>query len=201
VSTVISNISSEQIKPDWRQRVSARDRQTSDAVAQWLRPVPWEWFVTLTAPWNLRPETADKKLQQWRNSLEKLSRTNVCFAAARESKSTSYGIRVPCHFHVLLVSQMLLSKETIEFCWLNLISPSLAVRAQAGMRQESVCVERFDMYKRGPEYCFKFINECDGEWFSHRLERFLPNVSGTSRPNHRSVRSHRRDSMRAARTS
>ena len=44
--------------PHWLCNRSTHDRQAVDAVAQWLRPIPWQWFVTATFTWNIRAETA-----------------------------------------------------------------------------------------------------------------------------------------------
>lgn len=62
----------------WRDRISVKVRQGVDAVSRWLRPVDWQLFATLTFPWNVRAETADKKLRQLVNLLEKTYRARVC---------------------------------------------------------------------------------------------------------------------------
>jgi len=58
-------------KYNWYTAIPERDRIVIDATAKWLRPVPWQLFVTLTFSWNVRGETADLKLKQWLNTVER----------------------------------------------------------------------------------------------------------------------------------
>ena len=55
---------------DWYSRIPFHDRRAVDAVAKWLRPIPWQWFVTLTFPWDVRDATAVRKLRLLLNELE-----------------------------------------------------------------------------------------------------------------------------------
>ena len=41
-------------KNTWYTAIPERDRIVIDATAKWLRPVPWQWFVALTFPGNVR---------------------------------------------------------------------------------------------------------------------------------------------------
>jgi hypothetical protein len=38
----------------WYTQIPASDRQTVDAVAKWLAPVPWQLFATFTFTWDVR---------------------------------------------------------------------------------------------------------------------------------------------------
>ena len=80
---------------NWYTLLLEKDRIVVDATARWLRPVSWQWFVTLTFPWNVRSETADAKLKQWLNQIERTMRTRVCFVAGKERTPRSYGMEVP----------------------------------------------------------------------------------------------------------
>lgn len=55
--------------------IPERDRMVVDAAAKWLRPIQWQWFVTLTFPWNVKGETADVKLKEWLNLIERALKT------------------------------------------------------------------------------------------------------------------------------
>jgi hypothetical protein len=176
----------------WRDRISAKDRQAADAISKWIRPIPWQLFLTLTFPWNVRAETAQKKLRQLVNLLEKTHRADVCYVAARESKPFTYGMGVPNHFHVLLTSHAPLSANTIRLLWSRLAH---------GPASEHAKVDVYNYKLLGPEYCFKTINDSDGDWFLHRLEHFLPGVGGTSNPDHRTIRAARRAKEQATRFS
>lgn len=158
---------------------SAASRQ----IGKWLRKIVWQWSVTLTFPIPHRAETADRKLKLWANLLERTYRTHICYAAAREAKHTISGVRVSWHFHLLLTSKAQISSSSIGSAWKHV---------SGGKTPEHAMVTRYDETKHGPEYCFKAINEQLNEWDFHRLEHFLPNIIGTDRPSHRSVRAAKR---------
>jgi len=78
-------------KYNWYTAIPERDRIVIDATAKWLRPVPWQWFVTLTFSWNVRGETADLKLKQWLNTVERELKARVCFVASKQCKPPSFA--------------------------------------------------------------------------------------------------------------
>lgn len=178
---------------DWYRSIPFRDRITVDVVAEWLRPVRWQWFATLTFPWNVRSETADKKLKMLINALERHHRANVGFVAGKESRSRHDGSSVPWHFHLLFTSHVSLSRESIQSLWLSQIRRGRQSQADILRSGEYAVVEPYEGHQRGPEYCLKMMSEHTGDWHIHRLEYFLPGVPGTARPNHRTVRGQRRD--------
>jgi len=49
--------------------------------------------VTLTFSWNVRGETADLKLKQWLNTVERELKARVCFVASKECKPPSFEWR------------------------------------------------------------------------------------------------------------
>jgi hypothetical protein len=178
----------------WLYNLSTRDRQAVKDIAQWLRPVPWQWFVTLTFSGNIREETAAGKLLAFANDLEKFLRKNICFVAGQESKPCMNGFRVPWHFHLLLTSHALISQEAIESAWLKQVGPC----SGQGTNQERVRVEPYEANSLGPEYCLKQMNDANGGLHLHRLELFLPDLPGPSKPNHRTLRSARRARQQTA---
>jgi hypothetical protein len=183
-------------KPYWLRRLSINDRRVVDAVAKWLRPIKWQWYITLTFPWDVRPVTAYSKLRQFANRLEKFTHANVCYVAGQESRSHPLGMNVPPHFHLLLTSHARISREAIEAIWFGLIKSGCDEYVKM---QDCVLAKPFESNKLGMEYCLKGMNEDLGEWFMHRLEHFLPNVPGPSKPNHHTVRSARRANTRPTR--
>jgi hypothetical protein len=178
----------------WLHNLSTRDRQAVKDIAQWLRPVLWQWFVTLTFSGNIREETATHKLRAFANDLEKFLRKNICFVAGQESEPWLDGTRVPWHFHLLLTSYVCISKEVTESTWLKQIGRC------SGQAQilERVRVEPYEAHRLGAEYCLKQMNDANGGWHLHRLELFLPDLPGPSKPNHRTLRSARRARQQAA---
>lgn len=180
--------------PHWLRRLPTRDKRVVDAVAKWLRPVEWQWFATLTFPWNVRAETAVRKLRQFINALEKAAHANLCVVAGQESKPHQQGMNVPHHFHLLMASHARISREAIEAVWLGLVTLR---PAQCSKNQDSVSAVPFNPGKPGAEYCLKGMNDDCGDWIMHRLEQFLPSVPGPSKPNHRTVRSAKRANQQA----
>jgi hypothetical protein len=179
--------------PSWLRNLSTHDRQAVDAVSQWLRPIPWQWFVTAIFSGNIRAESAVGKLREFVNHLERFSRTNVCYVAGQESKPSLHGLRVPWHFHILLASRVRIPQETIEALWRGLVGRSSGI----GQSQDSVLVAPYEAHSLGPEYCLKAMNNTYGDWHLHRLEHFLPDLPGPSKPNHRILRSARRVLLQA----
>jgi hypothetical protein len=177
----------------WYTTLPRHQRRVVDAVAKWLRPVQWQWFVTITFPWNVRSETADKKLKALIDGLERHHRAIVGFVAGKESRSRHDGSRVPWHFHLLITSQVPISREAVECLWLGLIRRGLQSDADFQNRREHAKVEAYQAHERGPEYCLKTMSDETGDWYIHRLEHFLPGIPGAARPNHRTVRHQRRN--------
>ena len=181
--------------PDFYERLTVQDRLAIDALARWLRPVPWQYFLTCTFPWDVKPETAVRKLRLFINGLEKHHRTRICFVAGQESKPRQHGQSVPNHFHLLLASNIPLSADAIEALWFSQVTRRLS----QGRNDESIKIEQYQADRRGPEYTLKCLNDDHGDWFIHRLRDFLPGAPGPSKPNHRSVRGAKRNMQQLAR--
>jgi hypothetical protein len=183
----------------WYTTLPRRKRRVLDAVAKWLRPVCWQWFICLTFPWNVRPETADKKLKALIDAIERHHRAIVGMAAGKETRSRHDGSHVPLRFHLLITSRVPISGEAIEALWLGLIRRGLQSEAEILRIGEYAKVEPYQAHERGTEYCLKMMNDGAGDWYLHRLEHFLPGVPGAARPNHRTVRRQRRLSAKDVR--
>jgi len=177
---------------NWYSKIPESERCVVDAAAKWLRPIPWQWFVTLTFPWNIRYETADRKLRELINNLEKSLGTSVCFVAGKESKPKVDGVSVPWHFHVLMASHASIPRSAIEYFWKQLVGAGHSRVIDGRFESESVKVEPYNENERGPEYCLKAMCSLQGDWSFRRLEIFNPNIGGASRPNHRTLRAARR---------
>jgi hypothetical protein len=183
---------------NWFGILPKRKRQDVDAIAKWLSPVRWQWFVTLTFPWNVRSETADKKLKALINAVECYHRAIIGMVAGKESRSRHDGSPVPWHFHLLITSHVSVSREAIQSLWLRLIRRGLQSEADILRRGEWARVEPYDAQRLGPHYCLKNMNEETSDWCFRRLREFLPSIPGAARPNHRTVRRQRRAGEQAA---
>jgi hypothetical protein len=186
-------------RENWYMTIPWRKRRVVDAAAKWLRPVRWQWFVTLTFPWDVAFSTADRKLRELINALERHHRTTIGYVAGKESRSRHDGSRVPCHFHLLFASRVPISSEAIQSFWLGLIRRGLQTEADILRRGEHAQVEPYESHRRGPEYCLKTMNEDTSDWYMHRLEEFLPGARGAAKPNHRTVRRQKRAAAQQAR--
>ena len=137
---------------NWCERLPGPEQATADAIAEWLSPIPWQLFITLTFPWNVTSETADRKLKEFINSLERDLKTRICYAAGRESQ-TKAGYSVPWHFHVLLASLEAVPVALVEASWLRLVA---RIHADPG-EQDCIDVQPFNSQLRGAEYIVKQI--------------------------------------------
>jgi hypothetical protein len=169
-------------------RINQQDRDVVDAVANWLRPIPWQWFATLTFHWNVRSETADLKLRQWINTIERETRERMCYVFGKEKKGPSLGKTVPWHFHLLATSKADLPKELLESVWQKLVGKGERMEIDGDVNYDSILVEPYSTHQKGAEYCLKSLGDSGGEWGFRWLDLFNPKVAGTARPSHRSVR-------------
>lgn len=172
--------------------LSRQDRTAVDEIAHWLQPINWQFFVTLTFPWNVRAETADAKLKAWLNALERDLKTRVCFIAGKECKPHSHGVEVPWHFHVLVASMVEIPKELMEGLWLALIGRANQAVMPGESQNEHVLVLRYEPGELGHQYCLKALNSSDGDWQFRWIELFNPRIPCTARPNHRTERNQTR---------
>jgi hypothetical protein len=184
---------------DWYSRIPENEHRVMDAAARWLRPIPWQWFITLTFPWNVRDQTADRKFKELINFLEKSLGTSVCFVAGKESKPKVDGINVPWHFHVLMASHASIPSSAIEYFWKRLVGSGHLREIDGKIESESIMVEPYNENERGPEYCLKTMCDLRADWLFRRLELFIPNFGGPSKPNHRTFRAARRAKEQQAR--
>ena len=173
---------------DWYTLIPERDRMIVDAAAKWLRPIPWQWFITLTFPWNVKGETADVKLKEWLNLIERTLKTRICFVAGKERKPHSLGMEVPWHFHLLVTSCIAIPQGLVERAWTDVVVPGARHLLKDGEVNGSVLVESYEHNRRGPEYCLKSLNSSNGDWSFRWLELFHPSMKQSGSPNHISIR-------------
>ena len=176
----------------WYDEIQAQDRPAVNAVADWLRPVQWQWFVTATFSWSVKSETADRKLEEWINLVERDLKARICIVAGKERKARAHGTQVPWHFHVLVTALKQVPDTLLENHWKRVAGEGKKRIADGELVDEGILVEAYEAHRKGPEYCLKAMNECDGGWDSRWLRMFHPDIKGTSRPSHRSQRQARR---------
>lgn len=176
----------------WYDSIPTQDRPSVAALASWLRPVRWQWFVTATFNWNVRSETADRKFEEWINLVEHELKTRVCVVFGKERKPRSCGLEVPWHFHVLVTAATDIPEEMLAFHWRTVAGEGHKFVVDGKVLDEGILVEPYESHLKGPEYCLKAMNDCNGEWDSRWLRMFHPEIKGTAKPNHQTVRQERR---------
>jgi hypothetical protein len=154
----------------WYRRIQGSELETVNALAEWLNPIPWQLFATLTFPWNVTSETADRKLREFINCLEKTLRSRVCHIAARESESKT-GAAMPWHFHVLLASLETIPTHLVNSTWLKLVGRSASKPHQSDLAHTL----SFNSHMRAVEYLFKHVTG-ETEWDMRLVELFHPSM-------------------------
>jgi hypothetical protein len=155
------------------------------AVAEWLRPVPWQLFATLEFPWNAKPETAALKFDQTIDTMEHSLRTRVCCVNASETRSKS-GAMVPLHFHASFTAARPISRQLVAGIWTDGVGRTNSVGGDLAR------VEPFDPTMGGIAYIVKLINDPDCEWGFRNVYLFNRNIKMEPKTDHASLRSARR---------
>jgi len=169
----------------WHDRMQHRDQVAVDAIADWVSPIQWQWFATLTFPWNVRSETADRKFKQFINELERALKTRIGHLIGKEGSSKS-GSPVPWHFHCCLTSLKPIPVSLLNESWGRLVGRTNAVT------NDSLDVQPYNAGLHGVEYITKMIGTLDAEWDFNWLHLFNPAIEYTAKFDHRSLRGARR---------
>jgi hypothetical protein len=162
-----------------------RDQAIADAIAELVRPIEWQYFVTVEFPWNVRPETADRKFNALINELERSMKTRIGFLVGKENRTKS-GAPVPWHFHCVLAALRPIDASKIEAIWCRL------VHRTKSPEQDVVLIEPYNAARRGVEYIVKMIGTLDADWDFNWLHLFNPAIEYTPKFDHRSLRGDRR---------
>ena len=88
-----------------------------------------------------RSETADAKLKEWLNLVDRTLWSRVCFVACKERKPHSPGMEVPWHFHILVASLVAMPKKLLDESWRTLVSPAARRPQEAAAVNDSVAAE------------------------------------------------------------
>ncbi len=174
----------------WLRAVPPEDRHALQVTGDWLRQIQWQYFATITFPWNVTDSTANSYFRRWMDTIEQTLRTRVCYVAGMERGSLTARIRIPWHFHVLVTALVPIPADLLEGAWQHQVAAHGNIQP-CGLDVPAL-VEPYEVHRSGPEYCLKKMNDCHGEWQFRWLEYFLPGQPGASRPNGRSIRQHRR---------
>ncbi len=169
-----------------------RDRAIPEAVADLVRSIDWQLFVTLEFPWNVRAETADRKFKELIDQLEREMRTRICYVVGKESRTKS-GATVPWHFHCCLTALKPIAASQIESIWRRLVH-----RSKSTEDDGVVDIRPYDPALPGVEYITKLMSTLDAEWDFNWLHLFNPAMQVTRKFTRRFARGTRRWQKQAA---
>lgn len=173
-------------------RFSVRGRKVVDAIVHWLSLIAWQWFVTLTYPWPTREEAALGLLHEYIDRLEQFLGTRICVVAGIEAVRGRNGLVSPRHCHLLLISDLPISREVLEAVWAGLIRAKLTpTRFQEHIRALPCSAD-----KPGIQYCLKSLGSDLADWHFHGLREYLPGLPGLEKPSHKTVRGKKRAEQR-----
>jgi hypothetical protein len=173
----------------WYDRIPLSDRKHVDAIADWLSPIDWQLFVTLTFPWRVCSDTADTTLKEFINRLERSIKGVISYAGGKESKDGA-GYRVGHHFHILMTAKTPIPASLVAKTWRDLVGPGEKTPARPD--GDSIELTKFDREKLGVQYCLKRICEADGEWIFRWLGFLNRRIPGPATMSHKKRRQLRR---------
>jgi len=158
-------------------RSQRRDLQT--VAAEWLAPIRWQLFATLSfASSHIRPEAAITKFNEMIETVQRVQSTRLGYIYAMERRSRS-GVIVPLHIHTALVALKPIDCQLVRDAWGVPRRPAADSQAEVEEPQlqtatgtNKALVEAYDPNRAGVEYLFKQIQDPDCECDSHNLEYF-----------------------------
>lgn len=139
--------------------------------AQWLRPIDWRLFCTLTFAWRVNDQQAHNIFVAFIKRLQCRFKSDVGYVRGDEKRPSGCG-KPACgrHYHVLLACAAPVAPEYVEALWMSM----------AGKRgdQAGAKVEPYNRNRNGLSYVLKLINQEHGDWTPGNLHLFLPPVPG-----------------------
>ena len=174
----------------WYETIPAADRVGVDVMAKWLRRVQWQAFCTFEFTHRVSLPQGQEAFRLYINELERTLRARVTFVLGQERRSaTPTRSAAPLHFHALMTSEVPLSPELMRTRWW-----SFAGRGKDGHTAD---IQEYVRGGRGEEYCLKFMNNVEGDWWHRNLGFYLPGMPGPRKGGHRSARACTRFRSRA----
>ncbi len=117
----------------------------------WLRPVPWQFFVTLTFAFQLSDAQANRIFLEYIDRIERHLRAPIAFVRGDEKKFSGCGKPgAPRHYHLVMTSTVPLSPDWMRSTW----------EAVAGRRSNGAGGDfrRYDPDRGGIRYVLKMMS-------------------------------------------
>lgn len=178
-------------RPTWFSRIPESDRHNITAIREWLSPIPWQLFATLTFNRPCGEERALGNFKTFVDTVERELRDVICCVYGIERKPRSVGIEVHWHFHAMMTSNRPIPAQFVETRWRSMYG--VGKKTPLHPQGDAAVVLPFEPGKLGIEYCLKQMNTCHGDWDIHRLDRFHPDAPQTQ--SHKARRQRRRSAV------
>ena len=94
--------------------------------------------------------------------------------AGMENESKSTGTQVTRHFHVLMTARHPIPESLAKQTWREMVG--LGRKDILHPEGTSIVLKALDPTRPAVEYCLKFADHCQGEWFFRWLEIFNPKI-------------------------
>jgi len=164
---------------------SGMRHDTQDAVAQWMRPIPWQSFLTLTFPFAPSAQVATAKFDELVNELEKAIRIKVGFVVAQETRDKS-GHYAQRHLHSVMTAAKPIPAQLVVDLWNQSMGRSHQVDCDLAL------VTPYTSEGDPLGYMCKQIALDDSVWDLRNVESFLPGHVSEPVTTHKALRGARR---------
>jgi hypothetical protein len=134
---------------------------------QWLKLVPWQWFVTLTFAYQVSDQQANQIFLEYINRVERQLRAPIIYVRGDEKRYSGCGKPgAPRHYHLVMASSGTLNPRWMCERW----------EAIAGKRQNGAGADfrPYDPRLDGVAYVLKAIDQDGGDWVPGNLDLMLP---------------------------
>jgi hypothetical protein len=147
---------------------------------EWLGPVPWQVWATLTFAWKVSDAQADRVFAAYVDRVERFLRCPLTYIRGDELRFSGCGKPAsPRHYHVLFAAECRLDPRWLAAAWMAL--------AGAGTNGAGAHVCQYDPNRNALAYTLKLVNRPDGDWSFKNLDLFIGVGNATER-NHRARR-------------
>jgi hypothetical protein len=149
--------------------------------AEWLRPVPWSMFATLTFAGRVSHAQGNVVFRDFIDKSEKYLKCDIGYVRGDEKRPSGCG-KSACglHYHAVLACAARIDisiSRSLEVLW----------QSMAGKRNDDAGaqIELYDPDQKGLEYVLKGLSKPEATWDIGKLELFLPRTPGEKTTAHK----------------
>ncbi|HWR14156.1 MAG TPA: hypothetical protein VN577_04980 [Terriglobales bacterium] len=170
-----------------------RNRENAAGLGKYLETMRWQFFTTLTFPYEVSQNGATAKLAMFIDNLERSLGGSVAYAGGLDTRdySGSGMTAVRPHFHLIMSLETKVDPSFIRKAWTGYVGNGQNRSALGGPVQDSADVRPFEYGRGGAAYCVKVVDD-EGDWIQRNLELVSPQTCAGERIGRRVRRSLRR---------